>query len=134
LKALKLEYKKTVLLIDDEESIRKAFTGILENAGYVVDTADSGQIALEKVKAKHYDVALVDMKLPDMEGTDLLLKLPKNSEMVKIIITGFSTMEIGVKAADCGANDFLVKPVKPQELLNAIKEGLAELSRLKSVV
>ena len=129
-----MEHKKTVLLIDDEESIRKAFTGILEKAGYLVDTADTGQIALEKVQAKHYDVALVDMKLPDMDGTDLLLKLPKNSEMVKIIITGFSTMENGVKAADCGANDFLVKPVKPQELLNAIKEGLAELSRLKSVV
>ena len=129
-----MENKKKVLLIDDEESIRKAFTGILEKAGYLVDTADTGQKALEKVQAKHYDVALVDMKLPDMEGTDLLLKLPKNSEMVKIIITGFSTMEIGTKAADCGANDFLVKPVKPQELLDAIKEGLAELSRLKSLV
>jgi len=129
-----LEYKKTVLLIDNEESIRKAFTGILEKAGYLVDTAETGQKALEKAQAKHYDVALIDIKLPDMEGTDLLLKLPKKSEMVKIIITGFSTMENGVKAADCGADDFLVKPVKPQELLNAIKERLAELSRLKSVV
>ena len=129
-----MEYKKTVLLIDNEESIRKAFTGILEKAGYLVDTAETGQKALEKAQAKHYDVALIDIKLPDMEGTDLLLKLPKKSEMVKIIITGFSTMENGVKAADCGADDFLVKPVKPQELLNAIKERLAELSRLKSVV
>ena len=129
-----MEYKKTVLLIDNEESIRKAFTGILEKAGYLVDTAETGQIALEKAQAKRYDVVLIDIKLPDMEGTDLLLKLPKKSEMVKIIITGFSTMENGVKAADCGADDFLVKPVKPQELLNAIKERLAELSRLKSVV
>ena len=129
-----MEYKKTVLLLDNEESIRKAFTGILEKAGYLVDTAETGQKALEKAQAKHYDVALIDIKLPDMEGTDLLLKLPKKSEMVKIIITGFSTMENGVKAADCGADDFLVKPVKPQELLNAIKERLAELSRLKSVV
>jgi len=129
-----LEYKKTILLVDDEESVRKAFTGILEKAGYLVDTAETGQKALEKAQAKRYDVALIDIKLPDMEGTDLLLKLPKKSEMVKIIITGFSTMENGVKAADCGADDFLVKPVKPQELLNAIKERLAELSRFKSVV
>ena len=129
-----MEHKKTVLLIDGEESIRKAFTGILEKAGYLVDTAETGQKALEKAQAKHYDVALIDNRLSDMEGTDLLLKLPKNSEMVKIIITGFSTMEIGAKAADCGADDFLVKPVKPQELLNTIKERLAELSRLKSVV
>jgi DNA-binding response OmpR family regulator len=129
-----LEYKKTILLVDDEESIRKAFTDILEKAGYLVDTAETGQKALEKVQAKRYDVALVDIKLPDMEGTDLLLKLPKNSEMVKIVITGFSTMENGAKAADCGADDFLVKPVDPQELLNAIKERLVELSRLKSAV
>lgn len=129
-----MEYKKTILLVDDEESIRKAFTDILEKAGYLVDTAETGQKALEKVQAKRYDVALVDIKLPDMEGTDLLLKLPKNSEMVKIVITGFSTMENGAKAADCGADDFLVKPVDPQELLNAIKERLVELSRLKSAV
>jgi DNA-binding response OmpR family regulator len=129
-----LEYKKTILLVDDEESVRKAFTGILEKAGYLVDAAETGQKALEKAQTKRYDVVLIDIKLPDMEGTDLLLKLPKKSEMVKIIITGFSTMENGVKAADCGADDFLVKPVKPQELLNAIKERLAELSRFKSVV
>jgi DNA-binding response OmpR family regulator len=129
-----LENKKAILLVDDEESVRKAFTGILEKAGYLVDTAETGQKALEKAQGKRYDVALIDIKLPDMEGTDLLLKLPKKSEMVKIIITGFSTMKNGVKAADCGADDFLVKPVKPQELLNAIKERLAELSRFKSVV
>ena len=129
-----MENKKTILLVDDEEPVRKVFTGILEKAGYLVDAAETGQKALEKAQGKRYDVALIDIKLPDMEGTDLLLKLPKKSEMVKIIITGFSTMENGVKAADCGADDFLVKPVKPQELLNAIKERLAELSRLKSVV
>ena len=129
-----MEYKKTILLVDDEESIRKTFTDILEKAGYLVDTAETGQKALEKVQAKRYDVALVDIKLLDMEGTDLLLKLPKNSEMVKIVITGFPTMENGAKAADCGADDFLVKPVKTQELLNAIKERLVELSRLKSAV
>jgi len=129
-----LENKKTILVVDDEEPVRKVFTGILEKAGYLVDAAETGQKALEKAQAKRYDVVLIDIKLPDMEGTDLLLKLPKKSEMVKIIITGFSTMENGVKAADCGADDFLVKPVKPQELLNAIKERLAELSRLKSVV
>jgi DNA-binding response OmpR family regulator len=126
--------KKTVLLVDDEESVRKAFAGVLEKAGYLVDSAETGQKALEKMQAKHYDVALIDIKLPDMEGTDLLLKLPKKSEMVKIIVTGFSTMENGVKAADCGADDFLVKPVKPEELLNAITERLAALSRLKNAI
>ena len=117
--------QKKILVVDDDESIRLAFTGILENAGYLVETAGTGQEALEKAKAKRFDVALIDVKLSDMDGTDLLLKLPKASEMIKIIITGFSTAENGVKAADCGADDFLVKPVEPRELLSAIKEGLA---------
>src|SRR3989304_8052547 len=119
--------KKTILVVDDEDSIRRAFTNILENAGYLVETAETGQKALEKALAKHYDVALIDIKLPDMEGTDLLLKLPKGPEMIKIVITGFSTIENGVKAADYGADDFLVKPVEPRELLSAIKERLVDL-------
>ena len=119
--------KKTILVVDDEDSIRRAFTNILENAGYLVETAETGEKALEKALAKHYDVALIDIKLPDMDGTDLLLKLPKGPEMIKIVITGFSTIENGVKAADYGADDFLVKPVEPRELLSAIKERLVDL-------
>ena len=124
-----LENKKAILLVDNEESIRTAFTRILENAGYLVETAGTGQEALEKAQAKRFDVAVIDLRLPDMDGTDLLLKLPRKSEMVKIVITGFSTKENGVKAADCGADDFLAKPVEPRELLCAIKERLADLQR-----
>jgi len=117
--------QKKILVVDDEESFRRAFTGILENAGYLVETAGTGQEALEKAQAKRFDVAVIDIRLPDMDGTDLLLRLPRNSGMVKIIITGFSTVENGVKAADCGADDYLVKPIEPRELLSAIKERLA---------
>lgn len=119
--------KKTVLVVDDEQSIRSSIKGILEKAGYLVDTAENGKKALEKAQAKRYDAALIDIKLPDIDGTDLLLKLPKNQEMVKIIITGFSTPEEGAKAADRGADEFLVKPVEPSELLAALKERLAKL-------
>lgn len=122
-----MEDKKSILLVDGEESIRRAFSIILEKAGYLVDTAESGQKALEKAQAKRYDVALIDIKLPDMDGTDLLLMLPKNFEMVKIVLTAFSTVETGIKASDCGADDFLVKPVDPQELLRTIKGRLAKL-------
>jgi DNA-binding response OmpR family regulator len=111
--------------VEDEESSKLALKSILENAGYLVETAGTGQEALEKAQTKRFDVALIDIRLPDMDGTDLMLKLPRKSEMVKIVITGFSTKETGVKAADCGADDFLVKPVEPRELLCAIKERLA---------
>ena len=121
--------QKKILVVDNEESIKLALKSILENAGYLVETAGTGQEALEKAQTKRFDVALIDIRLPDMDGTDLLLKLPRKSEMVKIVITGYSTKENGVKAADCGADDFLVKPVDPRELLSAIKERLADLQR-----
>ena len=122
-----MEEKRSVLLVDDEESSRKVFSAILAKAGYLVDEAANGMDALEKARAKRYDVALVDIKLPDMEGTELLLRLPKTSEMVKIVVTGFSTTENAVKASDCGADDFLVKPVDPEELLRSIRDRLALL-------
>jgi YesN/AraC family two-component response regulator len=69
----------------------------------------------------------LDIRLPDMEGTDLLQKIQRDpSETVKIIITGHSDYEHGIKAADYGADDYLVKPVKPEELLTTIKERLED--------
>jgi DNA-binding response OmpR family regulator len=117
--------KKTILVVDDDKSILSAFLRFLEKAGYVVETAETGREALDKAQAKSYDVALVDVGLEDMDGTDLLLKLKGiNSELVIVVITGFSTNATGIRAADFGADDYLVKPVKPNELLRVIEERL----------
>jgi DNA-binding NtrC family response regulator len=121
------ENEKLILVVDDEESVRNTLRGILENAGYRVVTVENGQKALEKIRGIPFDAVLVDLKLPDIDGADLLLMFPKNHEMIKIIITGFSTPEEGSKAADCGADDFLVKPVQPQELLSTLATRLANL-------
>ena len=67
---------------------------------------------------------LIDVKLPDMDGTQLLLKIPNNPKTIKIIVTGFSTDETGKKAADYGADDFLVKPVKAEDLIATVRERL----------
>jgi DNA-binding response OmpR family regulator len=119
--------EKLVLVVDDEESVLDSLQSILENAGYRVVTAQTGQKALEKVQFIPFDAILVDLKLPDIDGADLLLRLPRNREMIKIIITGFSTPEEGAKAADCGADDFFVKPVQPIDLLNTLRTRLAKL-------
>jgi DNA-binding response OmpR family regulator len=121
------ENEKLILVVDDEESVRNTLRGILENAGYRVVTAENGQKALEKIQGIPFDAMVVDLKLPDIDGADLILRLPKNHEMIKIIITGFSTPEEGAKAADCGADDFLIKPVQPQELLSTLETRLAKL-------
>jgi DNA-binding NtrC family response regulator len=117
--------KKTILVVDDDKSILRTFTRILQKSGYEIETAETGKEATEKAENRHYDLALVDIRLPDMDGTDLLAKLKKQLQRtVKIMITGFPSLETGVKALDEGADAYLVKPVKPQDLLLLIEEKL----------
>ena len=108
-----------ILVVDDDERIVRTFQRILKKKGYQTDTAQTGQEAIRKAKGKTYDLALIDICLPDMSGLGLLDKLADlDSKMVKIMITGFPIMapEESAKAAAC-----LVKPVKPQELLQIIE-------------
>ncbi len=117
--------KKTILVVDDDKSILRTFSRILEKSGYEVDTAETGKEAMQKTENRQYDLALVDIRLPDIDGTDLLAKLKKQlQQTVKIMITGFPSLETGVKALDEGADAYLVKPVKPQELLVLLEEKL----------
>ncbi|MCW4004727.1 MAG: response regulator [Candidatus Bathyarchaeota archaeon] len=119
------EPKKTILVVDDDKSILRTFSRILQKSGYEIDTAETGKEAMEKTEKRHYDLALVDIRLPDIDGTELLAKLKKPlQQTVKIMITGFPSLETGVKALDEGADAYLVKPVKPQELLALLEEKL----------
>ena len=118
-------HSKTILVVDDDKSILRTFTRILQKSGYKIETAETGKEAIEKADNGQYDLALVDIRLPDMDGTDLLAKLKKQLQnTVKIMITGFPSLETGVKALDEGADAYLVKPVKPQELLVLLEEKL----------
>ncbi|HTY74240.1 MAG TPA: response regulator [Candidatus Nanoarchaeia archaeon] len=115
--------KRNILVIDDDKSILRTFTRILKKSGYEIDIAETGKEALEKSKEKNYDLALIDIRLPDMDGTDLLVKIkPNMKNAIKIMITGFPSLETGVKALDEGADAYLVKPVKPEELIALIEE------------
>jgi len=111
--------------VDDDKSIRETLSAILEESGYEVETAENGKEAIEKSKRNYYDVALLDIKLPDMEGTKLLIKmrdtLPK---MVKIMVTGYASLENAVEALNYGADAYIMKPVNPEELLKVIDEKL----------
>ena len=122
------DVKKTgpsVLLIDDDETIRKALAHTLTREGFSVDTAPDGKQALEKSQLRHYDLALVDIRLPDMEGTKLLKMLrEKTPEIKEIIITGYPSIENAVQAVNDGADAYLIKPIKPADLLAKIREKL----------
>jgi two-component system response regulator HydG len=118
-------HKKIILVVDDDKSILRTFSRILQRSGYEIETAETGKEAIEKAGTRQYDLALVDIRLPDIDGTDLLAKLKiQLQHTVKIMITGFPSLETGVKALDEGADAYLVKPVKPQELLVLLEEKL----------
>jgi DNA-binding response OmpR family regulator len=120
------EKNKTVLIIDDDESIARTFARILEKRGYIADSALTGKEAIQKAAQKPYTVALIDICLPDMSGTDLIDKLGNNEKMIKIIITGFPSMTSKTKA-----DAYLVKPVRPQELIDLIEWKLS--TKVRSV-
>ena len=120
-----MEASRIILVVDDDKSILRTFTRILQKNGYRIDTAETGKEAVEKAENNHYDLALVDIRLPDIDGTELLAKIKMQLQnTIKIMITGFPSLESGVKALDEGADAYLVKPVKPEDLLMLIKEKL----------
>ena len=114
-----------ILVIDDEETIRRTVSMTLKHAGYLVDTAENGKQAIEKSQANFYNLALIDIRLPDMEGTELLTALGETTpKMVRIILTGYPTLENAVRAANKGVNAYLIKPIDTNELVRLIKEFL----------
>ncbi len=122
--------KQNILLVDDDKSILRILTRILQKQGYNIHTAETGREAEEKINSQSYDLALIDVKLPDTDGVDLLRKIrATRPNMIKIILTGFASMDNGIKALNSGADAYLVKPVEPTELLKILKEKFEERSR-----
>jgi DNA-binding response OmpR family regulator len=119
-----------ILVVDDDKSILSSISRVLEINGYSVDTADTAGEALDKLRNQHYDLALIDVILPDMKGTDLLMKAKQElKQTIKFIITGYPSGEIGAKAREGGADAFILKPVKMSELLSVIHVFLDELEQ-----
>lgn len=121
-----------ILVVDDDRSIRRVLRTILEEEGYVVDTAENGKEAIKKSRAKFYNLALIDIKLPDMEGTKLLIEMKETTpKMVKIIITGYPSLENTIEAVNKGADSFILKPFDMDNILNKIKEHLKKQQETK---
>ncbi|MCX8177965.1 MAG: response regulator [Candidatus Bathyarchaeota archaeon] len=117
--------KPRILIIDDDENIRKTLAAILEDEGYVVDHAENCQQALEKTAKSFYNVLLIDMRLPDMEGIDLIPKIRDTvPKMRKVIVTGYPTLQNAIEAVNRGADAYIVKPFDVDKVLAVIKEQL----------
>ena len=114
-----------ILVVDDDETIRNTIKAILEDEGYLVDSAATGSEAVQKTKKTAYNVALLDIRLPDMEGVELL-KLMKDTvpRTRKVMVTGYPSMQNAIAALNKNADAYLVKPVDIAKLLNTVKEQL----------
>ena len=118
---------KNILAIDDEQIVRMCCTRILRAAGYDVDTSNGGPSALQMIKEKRYDVVLTDLKMPGMDGIDVMVELKKKMPDAKVIVvTGYSTTETAARAMTMGAWNYLEKPFSPETLLAVVREALGE--------
>jgi DNA-binding NtrC family response regulator len=114
-----------ILLIDDDENVRKALELALKANGYAVDTAATGKEAIQKSNANFYNLALIDIRLPDMEGTILLTALKETTpKMIKIIVTGYPSFDNAVEAVNKQTDGYLIKPFKTEQLLTLIQQNL----------
>jgi len=114
-----------ILIIDDDENIRNVLTTILEDEGYDVESVDTAKKAIERTRRKFYNLALIDIRLPDMEGIELLTKMKNTTPKIrKIIITGYPTLQNAVEAVNRGADAYILKPFDMEKVLEAIKDQL----------
>jgi len=128
------EEKKSILIVEDDKAILKSLKDILQSEGYSVDTAENGREAIQKSKEKFFNMALLDIKLSDMEGTKLLVTMHENlPKMVKIMITGYPSVENAVESLNQGADAYIMKPVKPEKLLALIEEKLKKQSQAEKM-
>jgi DNA-binding response OmpR family regulator len=120
-----LDKHARILVVDDDESIRKTMKTILEDEGYIVDLAASGSEAIEKTDKTTYNIALLDIRLPDIEGVQLL-KLMRATvpRMRKVMVTGYPSMQNAIVALNKNADAYLVKPVNIEKLLKVVREQL----------
>ena len=116
---------KHILVVDDEKSIRELCKEFLEDEGYKVTLAVDGNSALQKIEYQKFDLFIVDMVMPGMNGLKLIQNiLDIQPTAVIIMLTGYSTVEVAVKAVHAGVYKYLTKPIDADELISEVKKGL----------
>ncbi len=115
-----------VLFVDDEESLRMLVKNQLTMEGFSVDTADDGDTAVDMLKLKPYDLALLDIRMPRMNGIEVLRHIRRTSPAMRVImLTAVDDLAIAIEAVKNGANDYLTKPYDTDNLVASIRKVLA---------
>jgi signal transduction histidine kinase/CheY-like chemotaxis protein len=122
-----------ILVVDDEPNVLLTIRAILEEDGYVVDTAVDGEAALDAIHTCKYDLVLTDLKLPGVDGLGVLAEVQKSSPgTVTIMMTGYASVDSATEAVHLGAYEYLLKPMEVPELKQAVRRSL-ERKRLSEI-
>jgi DNA-binding NtrC family response regulator len=123
-----------ILVVDDELFVRELLFEFLSKEDYEVVLADCGEKALELIKSEPTEVALIDLKMPGMNGIETLKKIKEvRPSTLSIIMTGYPTLESSIEALRCGAYDYVMKPFKLNELKSSLEKALHE-GKLKTEI
>jgi two-component system, NtrC family, response regulator AtoC len=124
-----------ILVVDDEEIVRESLSGWLERDGYTVSTAPDGPTAVSRLQAERWSILLVDMKMPGMDGLQVLEQSRQiQPDATVVIMTAYATVDTAVSAMKLGAFDYLVKPFDPEELSLMIQKIVAQQALVRENV
>jgi two-component system response regulator AtoC len=127
-----MEPKVNILIVDDEEIVRESLASWLEEDGYEVKVAENADRALERLPEKDWNLAMVDLKMPGMDGIELMDEIRKiRPETIVIIMTAYATVDTAVQAMKKGAYDYIVKPFNPEDLSMTIRKIIEHQKLLK---
>jgi DNA-binding response OmpR family regulator len=116
-----------ILIVDDDDELRSNLKVVLEDVGYDINTAQSGEEALTMAEKDHFDVVILDLIMPDTRGMEVLEELRKIAPRTKVVmITAFASIDTAIEAIKKGASGYLPKPFKTNELIMTVKKSLEE--------
>jgi two-component system nitrogen regulation response regulator NtrX len=119
--------RESILIVDDEAGVRSSLTGILGDEGYSVDAVESGEACIMALEGRRYDLLLLDVWLPGMDGLEVLARVRGlDPELPVVVISGHGSIEAAVKAVRMGAQDFVEKPLSLEKTLLVVKNALRQ--------
>ena len=130
-----IQVKGKILIVDDELVVRDSLSKWFISEGYTARPVGSGREALEAIQQTEYDIALIDIKMPGMDGMELQARLREaDADLTVIIMTGYASVDTAVQALKMGAYDYITKPVDPDELSHMVSNALEHKRARREVV
>ena len=116
------DQKTRILIVDDESDLRNLLNHVLTQAGYEVMEAPDGEAALNILRKEKFDIAFLDIQMPNVNGIQVLKHIQKNSPSTKaIMLTGYANLKNAMEAKEFGATDFIGKPYKIEDILSTVQ-------------